>query len=106
MPILQKIKEAQIVIFSTPIWWNNHSSEMQKVIERLDHIHDGILKGNPSPMEGKAVGIIITGDSDGAQHIIGNISNFINAIGLGISALLLTFCFMGGTGERRNNYPR
>ena len=55
---------------------------MQKVIERLDHIHDGILEGNPSLLEGKVAGIIVTGDSDGAQTIIANISNFINAIGI------------------------
>ena len=80
--ILEKIKRAEIIIFASPIWWNNHSSEMQKVIERLDHIHDGILDGNPSLLEGKVAGIIVTGDSDGAQTIIANISNFINAIGI------------------------
>ena len=80
--ILQKIKESQIVLFSTPIWWDNHSSEMQKVIERLDEIHDEILAGKTSQLDGKVGGIIISGDSDGAQHIIGNIGNFLNAIGI------------------------
>lgn len=80
--ILQKILQADIIIFSTPIWWSCHSSEMQKVIERLDHLHDQIMEGKSSPLEGKAGGIIITGDSDGAQHLIGNIANFYNAIGI------------------------
>ena len=31
-----------------------------------------------------AGGIIITGDSDGAQHIIGNIAIFFNSIGLAL----------------------
>src|SRR5690606_7652527 len=68
--ILEKIVAARIVIFATPIWWGNHSSEMQKVIERLDNIHDEILAGQPSRLANKAGGIIISGDSDGAQHII------------------------------------
>jgi multimeric flavodoxin WrbA len=80
--ILEKILAAEMLIFATPIWWGNHSSEIQRVIERLDEIHDQILAGEPSPLEGKVGGIVITGDSDGAEHIIGNICNFYNAIGL------------------------
>jgi len=80
--ILKKVLASDIVVFATPIWWGGHSSEIQRVIERLDEIHDGILAGKPSPLESKIGGIVITGDSDGAEHVIGNISNFFNAIGL------------------------
>lgn len=80
--ILQKVLEADIVIFATPIWWGNHSSLMQRVIERLDEMHDMILAGKKSPLEGKVGGVVITGDSDGAQHVIGNVFNFFNAVGL------------------------
>jgi len=80
--ILKEILSAQIIIFATPIWWSNQSSEIQKVIERLDELHDEILQGKKSQLEGKVGGIVITGDSDGAQHIIGNISNFFNAMGI------------------------
>ncbi|GEP98488.1 flavodoxin family protein [Chitinophaga cymbidii] len=80
--LLRKTLEADIVIFATPIWWGSHSSEIQKVIERLDALHDKLMKGQPSGLENKVGGIIITGDSDGAQHIIGTIGNFYNAIGL------------------------
>ena len=80
--ILQKLTDSDVVIFATPIWWGNHSSLMQRVIERLDELHDLIMAGQRSPLEGKPAGIVITGDSDGAQHVIGNISNFCNAIGL------------------------
>ena len=101
--ILEKIKRAEIIIFASPIWWNNHSSEMQKVIERLDHIHDGILEGNPSLLEGKVAGIIVTGDSDGAQTIIANISNFINAIGIFFLHFALYQYF--GKVRRKNPLP-
>ncbi|HEY3520332.1 MAG TPA: NAD(P)H-dependent oxidoreductase [Rhodanobacteraceae bacterium] len=80
--ILKKVLGSGIVIFATPIWWGNQSSEIQRAIERLDELHDGILAGKPSPLEGKAGGIVITGDSDGAEHVIGNICNFFNAVGL------------------------
>ena len=32
----------------------------------------------------KVAGIIVTGDSDGAEHIIGNLTNFFIALGLTI----------------------
>jgi len=80
--ILEKILSANILIFATPIWWDNHSSEIQRVIERLDEVHDEIMAGAQSRLANKVGGILITGDSDGAQHIIGNISNFLNAVGV------------------------
>lgn len=80
--ILKKILAANIVVFATPIWWNDHSSEMQRVIERLDELHDEILSGKTSRLDGKTAGMVITGDSDGAQQIIGGIGNFFNAVGL------------------------
>jgi multimeric flavodoxin WrbA len=80
--ILEQLVLTDIIIFATPIWWNNQSSLIQKVIERLDELHDEILAGKTSRLDGKMGGIIITGDSDGAQHIIASLGNFFNAIGL------------------------
>ncbi|CAN5239796.1 NAD(P)H-dependent oxidoreductase [soil metagenome] len=80
--ILETVLASDILVFATPIWWDSHSSLIQRVIERLDEIHDKILQGEASPLEGKLGAIVITGDSDGAQHIIGNLCNFFNAVGL------------------------
>lgn len=80
--ILEKLLDSQIVIFATPVWWSNQSSLIQRAIERLDALHDKVMAGEPSPLEGKVGGIVITGDSDGSQHIIGHLCNFFNAIGL------------------------
>jgi len=80
--IYQKILDAKILLFATPIWWNNHSSELQKCIERLDEVYDIILSGEDSPLDGKIGGVIVTGDSDGVEHITGNIANFFCSIGV------------------------
>ena len=80
--IYNKILEAEILLFATPIWWNNHSSELQRCIERLDEVYDIILKGEDSPLDGKIGGVIVTGDSDGVEHITGNIANFFCSIGV------------------------
>jgi multimeric flavodoxin WrbA len=80
--ILEKLLSSDIIVFATPIWWNSHSSLIQRVIERLDELHDRIMEGEGSPLDGKVGGIVITGDSDGAQHVIACVANFFNAIGL------------------------
>lgn len=73
---------SEIVILATPVWWGNQSSLIQQVVERLDDLHDEVMEGKPSRLEGKVGGVVITGDSDGAQHIITNLCNFFNAVGL------------------------
>ncbi len=80
--VLEQIPAADIIIFATPIWWNNLSSLMQRVIESLDELQDYVMEGKPSGLEGKAAGIVVTGDSDGAQSLMGGIANFYNAVGL------------------------
>ncbi|MEO8516014.1 MAG: NAD(P)H-dependent oxidoreductase [Flavobacterium sp.] len=82
--IYQKILEANILLFATPLWWNSHSSELQRIIERLDEVYDIILKEKVSPLEGKIGGVIITGDSDGVEHLSANIYNFFNSMGIAI----------------------
>jgi multimeric flavodoxin WrbA len=74
--IFKKIIASDIVIFATPVWWGIQSSLMQRVIERLDEVHDDIMKEGKSKLANKVAGIIVTGDSDGAEHIIGNLANF------------------------------
>jgi multimeric flavodoxin WrbA len=80
--IYQKITDAEILLFATPIWWNSHASELQRCIERLDEVYDKILANEKSPLEGKIGGVLITGDSDGVEHITGNITNFFCSIGI------------------------
>lgn len=82
--ILEKVMASQILVFATPIWWGNHSSILQGVIERLDEVHDGVIANQRSALDGKAAGIVITGDSDGAQHVIANLCNFCNALGVAV----------------------
>lgn len=82
--ILEKILTSDIVIFATPVWWGIQSSLIQRTIERLDELHDEIMETGKSRLTNKVAGIIITGDSDGAEHIIGNLANFFVALGLTI----------------------
>jgi len=99
--IYDKIIDADVLIFATPIWWNNHSSELQRVIERLDEVFDIIEEGKPSPLEGKLGGVIITGDSDGVEHITGNIANFFCCIGVTVPAYSSLGVIWEGHGKQK-----
>jgi multimeric flavodoxin WrbA len=80
--VLKKILAADIIIFATPVWWGIQSSLMQRVIERLDQLHDEILETGKSRLINKVGGIVITGEEDGEQHITGNIANFLLNMGV------------------------
>lgn len=75
--ILKQVLAADIIIFATPIWWGIQSSLIQRVIERMDALNDELLETGKSELANKIGGIVITGAEDGAEHIIGNICNFM-----------------------------
>lgn len=75
--ILKKIMTSDILIFATPIWWGGHSSLMQQALERLDELNDEMIETGTSTLLNKAGGMVITGAEDGAQHVIGTLSNFM-----------------------------
>jgi multimeric flavodoxin WrbA len=75
--LLKKVLAADILIFATPIWWGIQSSLIQRVIERMDELNEELLATGKSELANKVGGIVITGSEDGAQHIIGNLLNFM-----------------------------
>lgn len=82
--IVEKMKGADIIIFATPVWWGIQSSLIQRIIERLDELNDELLATGKSDFANKVGGIVITGAEDGAEHIIGNILNFMSFNGFTI----------------------
>lgn len=82
--ILEKIIEAQIVIFATPIWWGQPSSLMQKIIERLDQVDNEYMATGRSPLMHKVAGIVVTGHEDGVQHVIGTLANALTWYGFAL----------------------
>ena len=71
--IAKKIAQADAVIFGTPVWWGSHSSLMQRLIERMDSIHEEYLETGRTPFYAKPAGIVITGHEDGAMQIMAHL---------------------------------
>ena len=79
--ILNKIIEADIVVFATPIWWGQPSSLIQKVIERMDQVDNEYMMSGVSPLTHKVAGIVVTGHEDGVQHVVGTLANALTWFG-------------------------
>ena len=71
--ILDKIKQADIIILGMSIWFGVRCSVAQMVIERLDGTYD---EGDPEtgrfPLYSKVAGTVVTGNEDGAHDCAAN----------------------------------
>ncbi|HEY3249912.1 MAG TPA: NAD(P)H-dependent oxidoreductase, partial [Ignavibacteria bacterium] len=79
--IAKKIRECDILILATPIWWGGRSSLTQRVIERLDAFDEEYHKGGRSALYNKVGGIVITGSEDGALSTLGTIMMVMTFMG-------------------------
>jgi multimeric flavodoxin WrbA len=102
--IIRGIEECEIFVLATPIWWGNHSSLAQLLIEWMDDQDNeairksgGKLDGRiqpGAPFYGKVFGSIVVGAEDGVQHICGNLYNAMSWMGFTIPPLAsLTWTF-------------
>jgi len=75
--IYDGIIASDIVIFSTPIYWGNHSQLMQLIIERLNSLENENSAHKRVVVKNKIGGLMILGHEDGYQHTAGNLMNFL-----------------------------
>ncbi|SFJ88693.1 Multimeric flavodoxin WrbA [Halobacillus dabanensis] len=71
--ILEKVKEADIVMIGTPIWLGEKSSLAKLAIERLDGSSSQTNEKGQSIFYNKVGGVIITGNEDGAKNAASSI---------------------------------
>lgn len=75
--IADKLRQADILIMATPIWWGGRSSLMQRVIERMDAFDEEAHTGRADLLN-KVAGIVITGSEDGAQATMAGIMEVLS----------------------------
>lgn len=79
--IVQSIKQSDIVLIASPIWWGQPSSLIQKVIERMDSLDLRYDEEKRSIGEGRVLGTVITGAEDGSQGCIQRICGWAPLLG-------------------------
>ncbi|WP_428149611.1 flavodoxin family protein [Brevundimonas sp.] len=91
----RKLKAADIVVFATPTWLGQMSSIALRALERMDAwFGETDDTGRPVAF-GKVAGIVITGNEDGAHHIVATISQGLIDMGFTIPAQSWTYWHLG-----------
>ena len=79
--IHEKLVGADILIMATPTWVGQPSSLCQRAIERMDAMLSETDDAGRPVAYNKVAGIVVTGNEDGAHHIIANVGQCLNDIG-------------------------
>lgn len=98
--ICAQILDSEILIFATPTWLGRPSSIAQRVLERMDAmISETDGDGRPVAYN-RVAGVVVTGNEDGAHHVISEISGALGDIGFTIPGQAWTYWNRGpGPGE-------
>ncbi len=67
--LADRILAADILVVGTPIWLGEQSSVTKRLIERLDSLSGETNDRGQTLYYGRAGGVMITGNEDGAKHI-------------------------------------
>jgi multimeric flavodoxin WrbA len=80
--IYDGILKADVIIFSSPIYWGNHSQLMQLIVERLNSLENSNSVHKKVLIKNKIGGLMVLGHEDGYQHVVGGLMNFLTELGL------------------------
>jgi multimeric flavodoxin WrbA len=89
--IREKVVAAEILVFASPTWLGRPSSVAQRVLERMDAMlseQDG--QGRPVAYN-RVAGVVVTGNEDGAHHVIAEIAGALIDIGYTIPGQAWTY---------------
>jgi len=85
------IGEAAILVVATPTWVGHPSSLAQRVIERMDAmISETDDEGRPVAYN-KVAGVVVTGNEDGAHHVVSEVAGALGDIGFTIPGQAWTY---------------
>jgi multimeric flavodoxin WrbA len=98
--IRQKLVDAQILVIATPTWLGKPSSVTQRVLERMDAmLSEQDDEGRPVAYNHVA-GVVVTGNEDGAHHVIAEVAGGLIDIGYTVPGQAWTYWNKGpGPGD-------
>ncbi|MFC9468375.1 flavodoxin family protein [Streptomyces coelicoflavus] len=91
----EKLLAAQILVIASPTWLGRPSSVAQRVLERMDAmLGETDDEGRPVAYN-RVAGVLVTGNEDGAHHVISEISGGLADIGYTIPGQAWTYWHLG-----------
>lgn len=85
------IVDCQILVIATPTWLGHPSSYAQQALERLNGMTSETDDNDAPVAFGKVAGVVVTGNEDGAHHVISEIAQGLIDIGFTIPGQAWTY---------------
>jgi multimeric flavodoxin WrbA len=89
--IHEAVLAAEILVVATPTWMARPSSVAQRVLERMDAMIAETDDAGKPVAYGKVAGVVVTGNEDGAHHVISEVSGALVDIGFTIPGQAWTY---------------
>jgi multimeric flavodoxin WrbA len=90
-----KILKADILVMCTPTWLGQPSSLCQRALERMDAMIGETTPDGLPVAYGKTAGIVVTGNEDGAHHIVGVVAQSLIDVGFTVPGWSWTYWHLG-----------
>jgi multimeric flavodoxin WrbA len=90
-PIHDALLAADILVIATPTWMARPASVTQRVLERMDAMMAETDDSERPVAYGKVAGVVVTGNEDGAHHVISEVTGALIDIGFTIPGQAWTY---------------
>jgi multimeric flavodoxin WrbA len=87
----ESLLDAEILIVATPTWVAHPSSLAQRALERMDAMISETDDDDRPVAYNKVAGVVVTGNEDGAHHVISEIAGGLGDIGYTIPGQAFTY---------------
>ncbi|NDU75331.1 flavodoxin family protein [Actinomadura sp. DSM 109109] len=87
----RSLLDSQILVLASPTWAGQPSSIAQRVVERMDAMLSETDDGGRPVAFNRVAGVIVTGNEDGAHHVINNLCGALNEFGYTIPGQAWTY---------------
>jgi multimeric flavodoxin WrbA len=89
--IHDELLQAEILVIATPTWVGRPSSVAQRVLERMDAMISETDDEERPVAYNRVAGVVVTGNEDGAHHVISEVAGGLGDIGYTIPGQAWTY---------------
>ena len=89
--ILEKLLASEILILASPTWVGTLSSMAMRALERINGLYTAVDDQGQPVTYNKVAGFIVTGEEDGARHVVAEMAAALMDIGYTIAPQCYTY---------------
>lgn len=93
--IHEQLLESEILVVLTPTWLGRPSSIAQRMLERMDAMMTEPADDGTPVAYNRVAGVVVTGNEDGAHHVISEVSGALNDLGYTVPGQAWTYWNQG-----------